>query len=120
MHRSIHDDFVSHFVRKAKDYVLGDPRDPATTLGPVISLQSAARIRQQVADAGKLTRLESHTETFAVNQGAELVLSENEFAGAAEGSTCMGPMVLTNVDHSEFTMTCTLVPGLMVRHVNHD
>ena len=52
VHQSVHDQFVSAFVEKAKQQIVGDPLDMNTTLGPVISLQSAARIRKQVDDAG--------------------------------------------------------------------
>lgn len=54
MHSSIHDNFVKRFVELAKEYKLGDPSKPETTLGPVVSVASAARIRKQVKDAGKL------------------------------------------------------------------
>jgi acyl-CoA reductase-like NAD-dependent aldehyde dehydrogenase len=40
----------------AKEYKLGDPRKAETTLGPVVSVASAARIRKQVKDAGELSR----------------------------------------------------------------
>lgn len=36
-----------------KKYVLGDPTKPETSLGPVVSVASAERIRKQVADAGE-------------------------------------------------------------------
>ena len=39
-------------------YKLGDPTDPNTNLGPVVSIASAQRIRKQVADAGKHTEIE--------------------------------------------------------------
>ena len=34
-------------------YKLGDPTQPDTNLGPVVSLASAEKIRKQVADAGE-------------------------------------------------------------------
>jgi acyl-CoA reductase-like NAD-dependent aldehyde dehydrogenase len=87
VHSSVYDEFVKQFVALAKaDYVLGDPTKQETTLGPVVSLASAARIRKQVADA--------------VAAGAKLELAESEFPGAKEGTTLVGPQVLTNVDHS--------------------
>lgn len=52
MHETIHDHFVAALIAKAKELKLGDPLDYETTLGPVISLHSAARIRKQVEDAG--------------------------------------------------------------------
>jgi acyl-CoA reductase-like NAD-dependent aldehyde dehydrogenase len=38
-------------VEIVKKYKLGDPNRSDTTLGPVVSLASAERIRKQVADA---------------------------------------------------------------------
>lgn len=54
VHSSKYDEFVKQFVDLAKDYKVGDPRKPETSLGPVVSLASAARIRKQVKEAGKL------------------------------------------------------------------
>lgn len=53
VHSSVYDKFVAKFVEVAKAYKLGDPTKPETTLGPVVSLASAARIRKQVKDAGE-------------------------------------------------------------------
>ena len=87
VHASIYDEFVQKFVETAKkDYKLGDPLSTETTLGPVVSLAAAKRIRKQVADA--------------VASGAKLALAEDEFPGAKEGTTLVGPQVLVNVDHS--------------------
>lgn len=38
-------------------YKLGDPREQETTLGPVVSLRSAATIREHIAEAGTSRRL---------------------------------------------------------------
>jgi acyl-CoA reductase-like NAD-dependent aldehyde dehydrogenase len=51
--RSVYAEFIRHFVEIAKKFTLGDPLSKETSLGPVVSLASAARIRQQVDDAGK-------------------------------------------------------------------
>jgi acyl-CoA reductase-like NAD-dependent aldehyde dehydrogenase len=53
VHSSIYDDFVGKFVDIAKAYKLGDPTKADTTLGPVVSVASASRIRKQVKDAGE-------------------------------------------------------------------
>jgi acyl-CoA reductase-like NAD-dependent aldehyde dehydrogenase len=53
VHSAIYDEFVKQFVELSKAYKLGDPLKPDTTLGPVISVASAARIRKQVKDAGE-------------------------------------------------------------------
>ncbi|KIJ25564.1 hypothetical protein M422DRAFT_193341, partial [Sphaerobolus stellatus SS14] len=56
VHESKYDEFVMKYAEETKAYKLGDPINPETTLGPVVSLASAARerIRKQVADAGIL------------------------------------------------------------------
>lgn len=48
----IYDEFVAETVRVVQEYILGDPRQEATTLGPVVSLRSAENIRAHIADAG--------------------------------------------------------------------
>ena len=56
VHSAVYDDFVKRFVDVAKAYKLGDPSSTETTLGPVVSLASASRIRKQVKDAGEYGR----------------------------------------------------------------
>ena len=106
VHSSIYDEFIKKFVEVAKAYKLGDPMDKSTTLGPVVSLASAARIRKQVQDA--------------VAAGAQLVLDESHFPEAKEGSTLVGPQVLVNVDHSESSHTGRHVSRLTSSDGDHD
>ncbi|KAJ3189672.1 hypothetical protein HK101_008773 [Irineochytrium annulatum] len=49
---SIHDRFVSLLVQKVRSIKLGDPLDPSTQMGPVISSASLSRIERMVATAG--------------------------------------------------------------------
>ena len=51
VHRDVYDDFVEAFVAGC-DYVLGDPLDPATTLGPLVRTSAAAFVREQIAGGG--------------------------------------------------------------------
>ena len=51
VHAAVWSDFVEAAVAAAEGWVLGDPRDPATTLGPVVRAESAASIRQKVEAA---------------------------------------------------------------------
>ena len=43
---------IKGLVHEAKRYKLGDPKDPATTLGPVVSTRSANAIKEQIKSAG--------------------------------------------------------------------
>ncbi len=50
VHADIHDAFVAAFTRKAAElYAPGDPLDPATTLGPLVSTAQQDKVLQWVA-----------------------------------------------------------------------
>ncbi len=52
VHRSIHDRFVARFIERAGVlYQPGDPLDPATTLGPVVSQTQRANVMAKVQRA---------------------------------------------------------------------
>ena len=85
VHDSVYDRFVDGFVDLTKQYVLGDPRDAATTIGPMVNESAARFVRGQVA--------------AALSQGARALVSESDFAAAADGTPYMGPTVLVDVDH---------------------
>ncbi|BGP21896.1 hypothetical protein JCM10295v2_000773 [Rhodotorula toruloides] len=91
VHESVYDKFVEEVVKVVKGYKLGDPRHDDTTLGPVISLRSAATIRGHVSEA--------------VSKGARALISESHFPEAKEGTTYVAPQVLVDVDHSMKVMS---------------
>src|SRR5690606_21106006 len=51
LHQDIHADFMSEFVRKAKQIRIGDPLEHDTQMGPVISPQQQNRILTYCASA---------------------------------------------------------------------
>ncbi|BGP29105.1 hypothetical protein JCM10296v2_000843 [Rhodotorula toruloides] len=91
VHESIYDKFVEEVVKVVKGYKLGDPRQDDTTLGPVISLRSAATIREHISEA--------------VSKGARALIPESHFPEAKEGTTYVAPQVLIDVDHSMKAMS---------------
>jgi len=79
------DDFLEGAVALTGQYALGDPTDPATTLGPVVSAAAAARVRA--------------TLEAARAAGARLHLDPEHF-GADDGrSAYLAPQVLSAVTH---------------------
>ncbi|NIR29343.1 MAG: aldehyde dehydrogenase family protein, partial [Gammaproteobacteria bacterium] len=50
--RSVHDEFVERFVAAARAYRVGDPMDPETEMGPVISQAQWDRVKRYV-DIGR-------------------------------------------------------------------
>ena len=71
-------------------YRLGRPDDPATTLGPLVNADAAARVRQQIADA--------------VAAGARCHINPADFPADRTGSAYLAPQLLTEVDHSMAVM----------------
>ena len=51
VHASIGDEFVARFKQEMKKYKVGNPNNPAATVGPVVKKSAAEFIRQQVAEA---------------------------------------------------------------------
>lgn len=80
VHRSVHDKFLKKLLDKISAVKLGDPLDPETTMGTLISESAAKRVEAQV--------------NRAIEQGAILVCG-NERHGAF-----YGPTVLDGVDTS--------------------
>jgi acyl-CoA reductase-like NAD-dependent aldehyde dehydrogenase len=93
VHESVYDEFVERVKAVVESYVLGDPTDPKTNLGPVVSLASAERIRKQITDA--------------LAAGAKSTVPESLFPIAKVGTTYVAPTVLVDVDHSmDVMMVC--------------
>ncbi|MEK6638231.1 MAG: aldehyde dehydrogenase family protein [Pseudomonadota bacterium] len=90
VHESLFDAFVDGFVALTKTYVLRDPLDPATTLGPMVKASAADFVRRQIADA--------------VAAGAKAHLDPAAFPHDAVGTPYMAPQVLTNVTHDMSVM----------------
>jgi acyl-CoA reductase-like NAD-dependent aldehyde dehydrogenase len=60
VHEHIHDEFVERLIEESKRYPVGDPLDPRTVLGPLISPVQLAKVKNYVANGRE--------------QGAKLVL----------------------------------------------
>jgi acyl-CoA reductase-like NAD-dependent aldehyde dehydrogenase len=86
VHERLYDAFVDGWVELTRNYVLGSPLDPGTTLGPVVRTAAADEIRRQVA--------------ASVAAGARAVIDESTFAASRAGTPYLAPQVLLGVDHS--------------------
>jgi acyl-CoA reductase-like NAD-dependent aldehyde dehydrogenase len=88
--RRIYPDFVERFADLTRGYVLGNPLEQATTLGPLVKTTSADFVRGQIAEA--------------VGKGAKALIDSTRFAADAPGTPYMAPQVLVDVDHSMSVM----------------
>ena len=80
------EEFVAGVVDLTKQYRLGSPLDPETTLGPVVRTAAADFVRAQVADA--------------VRRGARQLIDSGAFKASRAGTPYLAPQVLVGVDHS--------------------
>ncbi len=89
VHEKVYDRFVEGFIAETKNYVVGNPLEQATTMGPMAHARFADLIREQRAEALRKGAV-SH-----INMKVE---------GDVAGSPYIGPEVLTNVDHQMSVM----------------
>jgi len=90
VHRDLYRPFVDGFVDMTRSYVLGDPLDEATTLGPMVRASAADFVRGQI-DA-------------AIRAGATAHVDPRAFPKDAPGTPYMAPQVLTEVNHQMSVM----------------
>ncbi|MEP7325342.1 MAG: aldehyde dehydrogenase family protein [Gemmatimonadota bacterium] len=85
VHRQVWSDFVAGAVDLTRQYLLGSPLDPATTLGPMVKPEAAAFVRRQVK--------------AAVRAGARAHIDAAAFPRDKVGTPYLAPQVLTRVHH---------------------
>ena len=85
VHRSVYSQFVDQAVVLTRQYVLGDPLDAQTTLGPVVRVAAADAVRATVAEA--------------VAKGAKGLIDARKFSRDAPGSAYVAPQILVDVNH---------------------
>jgi len=91
VHEANWDRFVEGFAALTRQYVLGDPLDPATTLGPMAATRFADVVRRQTAQA--------------LAKGARAHIDAAGFPRSRDGTAWLAPQVLTDVDHTMQVMT---------------
>ena len=82
VHESLFESFVSKAVAIVKNYKLGNPLDPETTIGPMAASRFANEVRLQIDDA--------------IKKGATRCI---EVFAEDDGAAYLSPTILTNVNH---------------------
>lgn len=85
VHASRFDDYVEAARELVRGYVLGDPLDKVTTLGPMVRTSAADFVRDQTAEA--------------VGRGAQALIDPKAFDRAEPGSPYCAPQLLIDVNH---------------------
>ena len=91
VHADRFDAFVEGYAALAAKYVLGDPTDRTTNLGPMVRAAAADFARGQVDEA--------------VAQGARALIDPAGFPKDARGSAYLAPQCLVGVSHAMRVMT---------------
>lgn len=73
IHESLHDKFVEKFIALTKTYVVGDPRDEKTQVGPLVSAEHRDRvegyIKKGIEEGAKLVFGGQRPTTPPLNKG---------------------------------------------------
>jgi acyl-CoA reductase-like NAD-dependent aldehyde dehydrogenase len=85
------DEFVDALAAEARKLRLGNPLEPATTLGPMVRASAADTVRAQIAEA--------------TARGATTLVDAGGFPAAGSAGPYVAPQVLVGVDHSMGLMT---------------
>jgi acyl-CoA reductase-like NAD-dependent aldehyde dehydrogenase len=85
VHEQVWAPFVEGFAALTRQYVLGDPLEQASTLGPMAATRFADVVRRQTAQA--------------LAKGAKAHIDAAAFPRNRDGTPWLAPQVLTGVDH---------------------
>jgi acyl-CoA reductase-like NAD-dependent aldehyde dehydrogenase len=103
VHKEIYRSFVDGFVDLTKQYRLGNPLDPETTLGPMVRGAAADQVRTQIDGA--------------VARGARALIG----TASKRGDSYLPPEVLIDVDHGMALMSEeTFGPAIGIMPVQGD
>ncbi len=103
---SIYDKFVEKFAQLTNEYILGNPLDSATTLGPMANIRFANLVRD-------------HNKS-AIRDGAKALIDAKKFS-ADDGKNCfVAPQVMVNVNHNmDIMKEETFGPSVGIMKINN-
>ena len=84
--QSLYDKFVEGFIDTVNQYILGNPLDSNTTLGPMVNTKAADRVRAHIKDA--------------VKKGAKTCIETSRFGADTHNGPYLAPQLLVNVNHN--------------------
>jgi acyl-CoA reductase-like NAD-dependent aldehyde dehydrogenase len=105
VHASVYDRFTRGCIELIRRYRLGDPRDPETTLGPVVRAAAADAIRAQVR--------------ASIAAGAQPAIDERAFPRSRAGTPYLAPQLLLDAPPGSAVMSEEIfgpVAGVMKVH----
>lgn len=105
VHASVYDSFVEHFVKTVKDFVVGNPMDDKTYIGPLTRTAQIQVLQQQVSDA--------------VAKGGKLLVGGKKIEN--QKGAYFQPTVFANVNHTmELMREESFGPLIGIQKVTND
>jgi acyl-CoA reductase-like NAD-dependent aldehyde dehydrogenase len=107
VHASVYEPFTRGCIELIRQYRLGDPLDPETTLGPLVRTSAADTVRAQVHSA--------------VQAGARPVIEEREFPESRPATPYLAPQLLLDAPAGSSVMREEIfgpVAGVMKVHTD--
>ena len=90
VHESLYEPFTLGAVELIRQYRLGDPLDPETTLGPLVRSAAADAVRAQIR--------------ASMDAGARAAIDEREFAASKAGTPYLAPQLLLDAPAASAVM----------------
>ena len=107
VHADVYEEFVDAFAALTGQYILGDPLEAETTLGPMAQKRLADTVRGHVRDA--------------VGRGARALIDGGAFRRDTGEGCYLAPQILVDVDHSmKVMMEETFGPVVGIMKVGGD
>jgi acyl-CoA reductase-like NAD-dependent aldehyde dehydrogenase len=94
IHRSLYDEFVEKFVARTSTLKMGDPLDPSTIIGPLITQNAVDLVHARVKDAiekGAVVRAGGKSDGLVV---APTILTDVPHNAIAANEETFGPVVI--------------------------
>jgi acyl-CoA reductase-like NAD-dependent aldehyde dehydrogenase len=95
--KAIYDEFIHKFVARAKSLPAGDPLDPATIIGPLVSQAAVNQVHERVQQA---VSLGATLRTGGTSEGLvyrPTILTDVPYEAAAANEETFGPLVIVDV-----------------------
>ncbi len=86
VHEAVYNDFLEGASALVRQYKLGNPLDPETTLGPMVRTRNAELVRKQIAEA--------------LENGAKPLIDPADFPENTPGTPYLAPQILIDVNHT--------------------
>lgn len=107
VHETLFDRFLEGFVDLTRKYILDNPLNPETTLGPMVRNSAVQFAQKQIQEA--------------LQKGAKALIDKNIFKNFQPESAYMAPQVLVDVNHQmEIMKEETFAPVVGIMSVKND